>query len=187
MIVYLEGPDGSGKSTLLQEIYKSLNNMFNNKIYVYNNSNLLIPTHPKMGKDRISEPQLYRTLKSMVSDNSIHLLDRGPLSDIIYRVFDDYSTVTNINRFKKFLEENDKRIFTIYCNSALAEEKMKERGDDNPVALNKHKELSKLYDLIMSVISIKLKNYAKFDYSNKSAIKNILEQIEYFAYMTVRV
>lgn len=187
MIVYLEGPDGSGKSTLLKEIHKSLTNMFENKIYVYDNSNLLIPTHPKLGAERITEPLLYKRLKSMVHDNSIHLVDRGPISDLVYRVFDNYTSVTNINKFKAFLEENDKRIFTIYCNSTLAEEKMKERGDDNPVALNKHKELSKLYDLIMSVISVKLKNYAKFDYSNRNAIKNILEQIEYFSYMTVRL
>ena len=36
----------------------------------------------------------------------------------------------------------------MYCNSALAEQKMLERGDDNPIALQRHKEISHAFDLV---------------------------------------
>ena len=147
MIIYFEGPDGSGKSTLLNTIY---NDLINKGYKVDPQANRFIPTHPK-AEYRVSERQLFRQLKRMSEDDSkVYLIDRGPISDIIYRVFDDYKPVTTPARVASFISAHMFNTVTIYCRTDLAEQKMLERGDDNPIAIQRHKEITKLYDLFMN-------------------------------------
>lgn len=181
MIIMLEGPDGSGKTTLIENITDILDNIDSVTDYALNHG---CETHPNLGKDRISEKNLYNYLNCWIKTDSVLLIDRGAISDIVYRVFDDYKPVTSLNKFIKFLKKNEKHILTIYCRTDKAEENMLKRGDDNPIALAKHKEITKVYDLVMDQIKDSLKyNYIKYDYSKKSSINEALGKVSYFCYM----
>lgn len=184
MIILFEGPDGSGKSTLNAAITEMLQK---NGHQVINSAREIWcedkPTSPR----RVTEPMMFKYLKTMVKDKQFYMYERGPISDNIYRVFDNYSPVTTINKFINFLAENEKQVFVIYCRTDLAEKKMLERGDENPVAIEKHKELTKIYDIVMRFVKEKFKyNFIRFDYSKRGSMKEVLDKIEQFAFMNVR-
>lgn len=178
MIIYFEGPDGSGKSTLLNTIY---NDLVNKGYKVDPQANRFIPTHPKAEK-RVSERQLYRALKKMANDNStVFLVDRGPISDMIYRVFDNYNSVTTPRKFMRFMQDNFTTIITLYCRTDLAEKKMLERGDENPIAIQRHKEITKVYDMLMgSFDEVLHAPILLFDYSKKNSLRKVMKLVNTF-------
>ena len=65
---------------------------------------------------------------------------------------------------------------------------MNARGDDNPVALERHKELSKVYDFAMSVVQANTNkyNFAIYDWSNRLSINEITGELLYFAYLNTK-
>ena len=183
MIIWLEGPDGSGKSTLKDSIYDTLTEGKYNTNKVDANGELLIPTHPARD-GRLNEQQLFKQLKKMVLSDCVYIVDRGPRSDCIYRVFDNYKPVTTLNKVINFIKHYNNKIFLCYCRTDVAEEKMLERGDENPVALTRHKELTRLYDMVMGLISVNCPyNFRKYDFTKKRSINELLGQISYFVYM----
>lgn len=176
MIIYLEGPDGSGKSTLANSIYKVC---LEENIDVERFAERNISTHP-LKPDRISFDRLIDELTYMAEDNMVHILDRGPISDCIYRMFDNFDPVGKledyIKLFKKFVDKN--QLILIYARTKAAEKAMKERGDENPIALNRHKELSKAYDLIMGVISYSINSdMLIYDFTVDNALEEATQRI----------
>ena len=151
MIIYLEGPDGSGKSTLADAIAKDLKSKgYEVDRFAERNVN----THPQRPY-RLNKEHLFDELKYMAKDSGIHILDRGPLSDCIYRIFDDYKPVASFADYIPLFKDFDSKdqLVMIYCHTPIAEQAMRERGDDNPVALSRHKELTKLYTMLMGVLN----------------------------------
>lgn len=183
MIIYLEGPDGSGKTTLLRNLKETLQRNWIVDVY----ANTRIPTHPAK-RGRVTEKLLYSELKKMANDKyMVYIIDRGPISDIVYRVFDDYSQVTTLSKLMKFMQDHSKGIYTIYCCSSKAEENMLKRGDDNPIALKKHKEITRVYNLVMNVLQSAVKyNIVKYDYDKRGNLKNVIQGAQYFCYMGMK-
>lgn len=152
MIIQVEGVDGSGKSSLVKhlgEFFDKLNDGLDQPFNYNLEAEKLIPTKP--GAPRIDSIQLHEVLDAMAEDDTtVFVLDRGPFSDIIYRLFDDYMPVTTIGtlakRFDKWTKQN--KGIVIYCTTRKAEENMLKRGDDNEVSIKNHKLLSKIYDML---------------------------------------
>jgi thymidylate kinase len=146
-----EGVDGSGKSTLKQEVINRLEQLKTLKhIEIVADAEKLIPTHPKR-EDRITKAKLYSELMRMALDTTtVYICDRGPISDIVYRVFDKYEPLTSLGELFMFMVRVD-QIVVVYCDSDMSEELMLKRGEDNPVALQRHQELRKLYKQVMSM------------------------------------
>ena len=192
MIIYLEGPDGSGKTTLANHLYKALEEKraalnISSQTIIDPVAETRVSTHPAK-RDRVTEKELYHRLKMMATDGDIHIMDRGPISDIVYRIFDNFKSVTTINKLIDFIKKYNKRIFIVYCRTKNAEEAMNARGDDNPVALERHKELSKVYDFAMSVVQANTNkyNFAIYDWSNRLSINEITGELLYFAYLNTK-
>ena len=85
MIIYLEGPDGSGKSTLadkIAELCKQLNKKYDR------NGEPKVSTHPTR-PNRVNANEVFNILRSMAESDEIVILDRGPISDNLYRMFDN--------------------------------------------------------------------------------------------------
>ena len=182
MIIYLEGPDGSGKSTLVSSIVDALNENPDVK-YLNPDAKELVSTYPK-DPNRLTERQLFAQLKKMAMSDEIHILDRCFISDCVYRVFDNYKPVTTLHKCIEFLKKYNQKVFTIYCRTKDAEDYMLKRGDDNPIAIEKHKEITRVYDMVMSLVSANLKyNYFKYDFTKKRSINELLGAISYFVYM----
>lgn len=181
MIIYLEGPDGSGKSTLVDSIIDVLEG--SNQLYHPKAKNL-VSTYPE-DPNRLTEKQLFAQLKRMATDNEVvYIIDRCFISDCVYRVFDNYKPVTTLHKCIEFLKKYNSKVFTIYCRTKDAEEYMLKRGDDNPIAILKHKEITRVYDLVMPLVSANLKyNYFKYDFTKKRSINELLGAISYFVYM----
>lgn len=177
MIIYLEGPDGSGKSTLadnIAELCETLHVPYNRFAEQEVSTN---PTKP----NRIDKATLFSRLQEMSTSQKVHILDRGPISDNIYRMFDNYEALGKLEDYLKLFKSFNKNILIIYCRTNRAEEAMLARGDDNPVAIRKHKELTKAYDLIMGAILYTLPtNIIKYDFSVEEAIPNALKVVEQF-------
>lgn len=176
MIVYLEGPDGSGKSTLNKVLTDTLLEITN----VISDAESLISTHPAR-PGRVSKKELFSRLKTMANSKDVYILDRGPISDIVYRVFDDYKSVASVLDVMNFIQTYNNRVLIIHCDSDKAEENMLKRGEDNPVALEKHKELRKVYKLFMDMLDATLPyNLIRYDYNNKLSINNVIGFTSYF-------
>lgn len=167
MIVYLEGPDGSGKSTLAKQIESEFEN-------VVPNGESLISTHPTR-PNRVNEYELYNRMSDMINSQKLYILDRGPISDCIYRIFDKYKPITTLSSLLYFVINNLDKMLIVYCKNEDAEENMLKRGDDNPVAISRHKELSKLYDLVMNIFS-NTSQFIEYNFS-KDNITKILDTI----------
>lgn len=168
MIIYLEGPDGSGKTTLADKIKEICEEL---KIDYVRNAEQTISTHPNR-PNRVTKEQLFEQLDFMAEENRVFILDRGPISDSIYRMFDDFDPVCKLEEYGKAFEryiKNDQMLI-IYTRTPNAEQAMLERGDDNPVALRRHKELTKAYDVIMSALNMLLKGQVlRYNYAISNA------------------
>lgn len=183
MIIYLEGVDGTGKSTLVRMLEDSLSEFGK----VDAKANERIPTYPTR-PNRVNQTKLFKELKAMARDNVIHIIDRGPISDIIYRVFDDYDPVTTLDKVEEFIKLYNNRILTIYCRNSNAKRNMLERGDDNPIAIAKHDELSKSFDIVMNILFNNLScNCAIYDFNDRNSIGEVLGHANYFVYMGLGV
>ena len=182
MIIYLEGVDGTGKSTLVRMLEDTLSKFGK----VDAEANKRIPTHPNR-PGRVTQAKLFKELKAMARDNVIHIVDRGPISDVIYRVFDAHTSVTTMKKVQEFLDEFNNRVLLIYCRNNAAKRNMLERGDDNPIAIEKHDEISKAFDIVMDLVFNHLPcNCAIYDYTNNTSIGEVLGYANYFAYMGLR-
>jgi len=181
MIIYFEGVDGSGKSTLLQQISLMLKK---ENYEVIEDGNKLIPTHPK-SENRISEENLYKELHRMAKSPKIYLLDRGPISDDVYRQFDKLPPVTRLVSIIDFVRLHNNSIFTIYCRTEKAEEYMRQRGDDNPVALKNHRAISEIYDIVMARYADQVKNVRVYDFTKTGEFTNLMSAIKIFCYKGV--
>ena len=175
MIIYLEGPDGSGKSTLADRIAELCEEQH---IPCDRFSEQQISTNPTKPY-RVDKETLFSRLEAMSASEIIHILDRGPISDNIYRMFDNYEALGKLEDYVKLFKSFNKNILIIYCRTNKAEEAMLTRGDDNPIAINKHKELTKAYDLVMGLIKYNLpNNIIKYDFTLPNEIEHILNIIK---------
>ena len=178
MIIQLEGPDGSGKSTLATLIANKLAK--NNIPFWHDAVESIIPTKPS-ADNRLDKLILFKKMAKMAKDKIVYILDRGVISDIIYRIFDSYNAVASLPEVIDFYKKNNRRSFIVFCGTHLAEQKMLERGEDNPTSLNKHKELTKVYNLVEDCFKDKiLMNIEHFDYS-KNRPNHIIDSIIYWA------
>lgn len=184
MIIYLEGPDGSGKTTLAQTIAKVL--VDKNITIPILSAEEHIPTRPNR-EDRVNERQLFKQLKIMALSDKVYVIDRGPISDIIYRCFDNAEPVTTLNKVIKFLQKYNNKVMLVYCNSDSAYENMIARGDDNPVAVSQHSIISKMFKVIMNEIEANIDfNFQRYNYDIKSSIDTVTSNIAYFCYMGLK-
>lgn len=163
MIIYIEGVDGSGKSTLKDRLVKRLEQVKNiHGVTIFPEGETLIPTRPQ-APNRITKVALARQLLKMASDpDVVYILDRGPLSDIIYRGFDDYEPVLTLDMFS-LLWNNFPMSVMVHCTNKNAEEYMLSRGEDNPTSLNHHKALTHFYNQILPLF-----NAIKYDFTEET-------------------
>lgn len=145
MIIYIEGVDGSGKSTLALALFhriKELENIKNVKVVM----DEVIPKCTLPGADRFTANQVLNKMHEMVTDiNTVYICDRGPLSDIVYRTFDTQDPVVNLDTLIGFWLAYRHLFTVVACDSNVSEKLMLERGDTNPIAYSKHKEIRYLY------------------------------------------
>lgn len=182
MIIIFEGPDGSGKSTIKAHIADMLKA---NGIKVFEDGIKNIPTHPTKDPYRISEKDLYKELKLMANGDVVTLIDRGVISDIIYRLFDKYESVTTIGKFTKFLKQYGNKILIVYCNSSDPDryDKMMKRGEDNPVAIEKYSLLSNIYELFFQQLEISVSpSIVRFDYARSKSFGEVYKTVETFVW-----
>ena len=162
MIIYLEGPDGSGKSTLSDALTDELITR-DMPVMQIKDGKCGVDTHPK-SPFRNTPDQLISALAQLAYSDMIYVLDRGPISDVIYRHFDDYKPVLNEGQVVDLLSLLKDNVKVIFCDNDIAEQKMLERGDDNPIAIEKHKEITNCYRNFMKSIK-----HEVFDYTRTTA------------------
>lgn len=176
MIIYIEGVDGSGKTTLLNMLAEKIDPIkIIRGIELIKDANKFIPTLPTV-KDRVSSHDLVKEIKRMASDDTtIYLVDRGPISDIIYRTFDEYKPVIDLDDIIKLLKPliDDDRVLVLFCDSDKAYSKMLDRGDNNKIAITHHKQLRYLFNNIMPLFS----NYKVDMFSNDKDVYNLIYRI----------
>lgn len=174
MIINIEGVDGTGKTTLATELYERLMQLANiKKIKVVRNAEPLISTHPKR-PGRLTKEELKQKLSEMVNDNTtVYIIERGVLSDIIYRTFDEYEPVLSLLEYLSFSIVHQSRMIIVACETDNAEELMKARGDDNLISLTRHKELTYIYKQLLPLF-----NSIKYDVAKQGndlqAVINII-------------
>lgn len=164
MIVYLEGVDGTGKTTLSNAILAGLKRVEKLKNLVgVGNCEPVISTRPdKPG--RISSKNLFQNVMNWAMDmDHVFILDRGPISDCIYRVFDDYEPVVNLKETLRLFKLIEFGTVIVHCDTDISEQKMLERGDDNPVAIARHKDIRRLYKTVMPLFDAHTYDYEKQD------------------------
>ena len=162
MIIYLEGPDGSGKSTLSDALTDELITR-DMPVIQTKDGKCGVDTHPK-SPFRNTPDQLISALAQLAYSDMIYVLDRGPISDVIYRHFDEYEPVLNEGQVVDLLSLLKDKVKVIFCDNDIAEQKMLERGDDNPIAIEKHKEITNCYRNFMKFIK-----HEVFDYTRTTA------------------
>lgn len=173
MIVYIEGVDGSGKTILTNNIGIHCRKL---GYECDTTAECTISTNPK-SLYRVNNTYLFTILKNMANDNAtIYILDRGPISDIIYRIFDNYKPIATLEQCVKAFKDYGNKIIIIHAKTASAEKAMMRRGDDNSTALEHHKELSKIYDNIMNLLNyILCGKIVKFDWTKRKSKTNMLD------------
>lgn len=180
MIILFEGPDGSGKSTVIQKLVKDLSSM--NKRVLYVNTEDVAPTKPS-AKNRATKKEIRTKFKALAKDSKIWLIDRSPISDCVYRVFDNGQPVMQFNEFLDFGLDIYPNCFIVYCKTDKAEEYMLARGETNQTSILHHRELTKVYDLVFRVWQRMLPEaYYQYDFTKKKSYKDMLNAIIKFMF-----
>lgn len=156
MIIYVEGVDGSGKSTFAKAVTGYLREQ---GFAVHSKAEKLMVTHP-WRLDRITKENLLYELRRCLHSNKVYIVDRGELSDIIYRVFDfeKYSSLMTLSEYYNFYRLFSERYIIVHCDSDRSEQLMLARGEDNLVSITEHQKLRYLFNQIMPLF-----NARKFD------------------------
>jgi len=156
MIVYIEGVDGSGKSTFAKAITTYLQDQ---GFDVVPKAEKAMVTHP-WRLDRVTKEHLISEITSRARSKQIHIVDRGELSDIIYRTFDfeKYSALMSLKDYYSLYTFFKQNYVIIHCDSVRSEQLMLERGEDNEVSITEHQKLRYLFNMIMPLF-----NAIKFD------------------------
>ncbi len=171
MIVYIEGVDGSGKSTFAKHITKYLQDTGFN---VVPNAEKAMVTHP-WREDRIDKDTLIMRLRQRLADKyTIYIVDRGELSDIIYRTFDldKYKALMSLEEFYRVYYIYSKYYHIVHCDSEMSEELMLKRGEDNEISIKEHQKLRYLFNQIMPIF-----HATKFDAAKSMTEPNYLDNI----------
>lgn len=170
MIVYIEGVDGSGKSTFAKAITKYLQD---HNFDVYPNAEKLMVTHP-WRLDRISRNSLTTKLRQCLTSKTVYIVDRGEISDILYRTFDfeKYSSLMSLKEFFELYRVYRNNYIIIHCDSDRSEELMLKRGEDNPISISEHQKLRYLFNQVMPLF-----NARRFDAAENIKNPSYLEAI----------
>ena len=169
MLIIVEGVDGSGKTTLIKELANRLEEL---NINYSIDTEALINTKPNT-ENRVSSGVLVFNMLYMINANAVYICDRSPISDIIYRTFDDYNVVINLSLLFELWQDHKSNMIMIHCDTAKSLELLTKRGDNNKIAFEKHKEIKYLYSQIMPLF-----NSLKYDFTTDNEfVNNIVSQI----------
>lgn len=170
MIVYIEGVDGSGKSTFATAITKFLQDK---GFDVHPKAEKAMVTHP-WRLDRTNREDLLFNLRARLNSPSIYIVDRGELSDIIYRTFDleKYTALMSLDEYYHFYKLYERKYIIVHCDTNLSEKLMLERGEDNKISITEHQKLRYLFNQIMPLFQA-----IKYDASLSMAIPSYLDAV----------
>lgn len=177
MIIYFEGADGSGKTTLKEKVVDRLMNMssLTDKYTIVNNIEPYINSNPSSGV-RCSKTELYLRWRELIDDQeAIYVIDRSPLSDIVYRAFDEHDVLMTLDDFTYLIKTT--KVINVFCDSDRAEELMKARGDDNPIALAKHRTIRYLYRQAFSMVPWRIEYDVARAIDNENYVDMIIFEI----------
>jgi len=174
MIIQLEGVDCTGKTTLYNALTTKLQKLASLKqLTIVKDAESLVTTNPRK-PNRISCENLWSTLfKWARQRNHIYIMDRGPISDNVYRCFDDIEPVMDLRLCAMMYQCSG--IIVIHCDSPRGREIIKERGDDNPIALANWDKIHKTYRIMMPLFNPFIYDFDKVD-MNKF-VDNIISKL----------
>lgn len=147
MIVYIEGVDGSGKSTFATAVTEYLQK---EGFTVHPKAEKMMVTHP-WRPDRVTREQLIDRVTNRLISNEVFIVDRGELSDIIYRTFDHdkYQELMSLKEYHELYQRHAMSYIIVHCDTNRSEELMLARGEDNKISIVEHQKLRYLFNQIM--------------------------------------
>lgn len=124
MIIYFEGADGTGKTTLIQKLHDE----FGYRVIV----------GPERIQDKIKERYNWnKFVLNYVDDKYVYLIDRGPLTELVYRLSDNADSYIDIDSLKVLF--NDCKI--VLCDYWDSFNNAMKRGEDNITDENRHRQI----------------------------------------------
>lgn len=141
-IYFVEGVDGSGKTTLIKNLCKDY-------------KDVVTYTTPPKDWTWVNQTEMWEEFLSNIRNKNnncnIVLLDRSPISELIYRMIIDKSKpYINLFEFAQLMDEYQIQI--IYCKSETAFKDAEERGEDYIEAEEKHLAIEGLYESFMQTM-----------------------------------
>lgn len=175
MIVYIEGVDGSGKSTFATAVTEYLQK---EGFVVHPKAEKMMVTHP-WRIDRITREQLIERLIPRLLSDEVFIVDRGELSDIIYRVFDfeKYQALMSLKEYYELYRLYERAYIVVHCDTIRSEELMLARGEDNKISIVEHQKLRYLFNEIMPLFN-SIKYDAALSMQLPSYLPAVLENIK---------
>lgn len=160
MVIYIEGVDGSGKSSFAAAVTTYLQEK---GFKVHPKAEKQLVTHP-WRLNRLTTQGYLSRLRSFLGSAEVFIVDRGELSDIIYRTFDNekYSALMTLSEFYRFYQMMQHSFIVVHCDTDQSYELMLKRGEDNQVSITEHQKLRYLFNQVMPLF-----NAIKYDLSVK--------------------
>lgn len=157
MLILVEGADGSGKSYLVNQLYEK--GFAVQKVQWGQNFN-------------------FRSAAYYCWHDNINLVeDRSPITDIVYRIFDEQKPDRTENIDDIFEWINSFGVKIIYCKTKNSYTDSIRRGEENITSFQDHCEISKIYDIVMAIIKRKYPSAVlEYDHS-KQNVNDVLKFI----------
>lgn len=160
MVILLEGADGAGKSTLYKKLQEKLPVGYN------------FIKH--LDRDKIGHHFWW---KSKIESPYIYVIDRGFVSELIYRpIKNDKIPNISLNEFADLCNEN---LCIIYCKTEREFADMLYRGDDY-INSEEYPKVERYYDVLMNILkTFTYSNIVDYDWTNDN-IDNLIDYLRRF-------
>lgn len=158
MLVLIEGNEGVGKTILIEQLSSRLR--------------FITAKYPAG-----HFAQLERTLESFVYSDDLFVLDRGFVSDMVYRIRDKKRGQTSLAFIANLCESGLVKI--VFCDNPGGYKNAMERGETNVVLKKDHDDITatfnKIKQLLTSFTNIQIMSY---DYSvqNVDDVVNFIKE-----------
>lgn len=159
MLVLIEGNEGTGKTTLIKQLSKHFT--------------FITVKYPKGKFDN-----LYQTLCQFAEADDVFVLDRGFVSDLVYRIRDKCSCQISLYQIAELCDYY--KIKIVFCHNENGYKDAMRRGEDNVTLEKDYDDITLIFEKMQTMLELFTRAQTmsyNFRYDDVEEVVNFIKEV----------